>query len=295
MTFMSTCYIVNFYLGERRRTVEEYQINRLCFLEKQIEVLEKYSHRLRKIVFSFNMEKDHFKYVSEIFRLVPKYIQGAEVEVYFRENEGLSYGAWSDSFERNRDSFDHFIFNEDDYFFVQNGWDSYLVDKFNSYPDAGYVCAVAREPDEWNDYKKHAGHSTCISSRKVLSEIFDKYGMLPHGSGGEYRMNEREGQIEQSFSALRLGYNMYDIRDDYRVAFGWTVPGEAEILRFFWWNDKDLIQPARILMNDTPYHFYESHHLEFLKEFKSSTYDEALLMYEQKVNYEIFMQERYQK
>lgn len=287
---MSTCYTINFYLGNRRKTIDDYERDRLCFLRKQIETLDRYSHELGKIVFSFNINEEHYDYVSEIFRIVPKYIQGSPVEVHFRKNEGMSYGAWSDSFARNGDSYDYFIFNEDDYFFVQNNWDKYLVDKFNSYQDAGYVCAVLREPDDWNGFKKHAGHSTCVSSKKVLTQIFDKHGMLPHGSGSEYHANEQKGQIDQSFCVLELGYNIYDIRDDYRVAFAWTVPGEAEILRFFWWNDKDLIQPARILMNDSPYHYYESWHAEFLKEYGPSTASEALEMYEQKINYEKFKQ-----
>ena len=39
-TINTSCYIINFYLGDRRKTIEEYNINdRLCFLKEQIETL----------------------------------------------------------------------------------------------------------------------------------------------------------------------------------------------------------------------------------------------------------------
>ncbi len=39
----TSCYIINFYLGSRRKTIKEYSINdRLCFIKKQIETLYQY-------------------------------------------------------------------------------------------------------------------------------------------------------------------------------------------------------------------------------------------------------------
>ncbi len=67
----------------------------------------------------------------------------------------MSYGAWSELFGKNKDKFDYFIFNEDDYFFIEDDFDSTLVRKFNSYPNCGYLCAVVI-----NHPKPHAGHST---------------------------------------------------------------------------------------------------------------------------------------
>jgi hypothetical protein len=281
----TTCYVINFYFGERRKTIERYnKIDRLYFLRKQLEFLEKYSHNLNKIIFTCNIEKEHYKYVSEIFKITPKYIQCAEVELHFRENYGLSYAAWSDAFDRNEDKYDYFIFNEDDYFFVQNNWDGYLIDKFNQYEDCGFVCPVIREPHHWNDYKKHAGHGTNISSNKVLKEIKNKYGSLPHGDKKDYYTNEILGQIEQTFSCFELGYNIYDIRDDYRVSFAWTEDDGKDIWRFFWWNDKDLIIPA-LLTEQVSYQWFESFDGEFLKEYIPTTNKEALKCYYDKKTY----------
>jgi hypothetical protein len=279
------CYIINFYFGERRKTIEKYtNEDRLFFYKKQIEFLEKYSHSLSKIIFTCNIEKADYKYVSELFKITPKYIQNAEIEIHFRENYGLSYGGWADAYDRNEDEYDYFIFNEDDYFFCQNNWDSYLANKFNSYDDAGFLCMAIREPQEWNDYKKHAGHAASISSNQVLKKIKEVHGALPHGDKKDYHSNERLGQINQTFSSLELGYNIYDIRDDFRVSFAWTGNDGRDTWRMFWWNEKDLIVPA-ILIEPQLYNWYESYDEEFLKDYNPTSNIEAIYYYENKKNY----------
>jgi hypothetical protein len=278
------CYVVNFYLGDRRKTVTNYQDDRLFFLKKQIDTLYEYSHSLSKIIFSFNIRQEDYKYVSEIFRITPKYIQGTEVEIHFRENFGMSYAAWSDAFDRNEDKYEYFVFNEDDYFFVENNWDSYLVNKFNSLGDCGYLCMVLREPHHWNDYKKHAAHSVGISSNFVLKQVKNKFGFLPHSKKGDYQSNEKDGQIAQTFSMLELGFNIYDVREDYRVAFGWTEPDNIDIYRFHWWNEKDLINPA-ILMTGNGYNWYMMEDGENIKSHKTTTLKEALDCYYNKKTY----------
>ena len=55
-----SCLITTFYFGDRRRTVSEFYDDRLLFVKKQIETLEKYHHNLDKIVFSFNVEVEHY-------------------------------------------------------------------------------------------------------------------------------------------------------------------------------------------------------------------------------------------
>ena len=82
--------------------------------------------------------------------------------------------------KQNRDEYDYFIFNEDDYFVVENNWDEYLIRKYHTLPDTGYLCPIQRDEDEWNDYKPHAGHSFGIASTKSLNKVWDKYGKLPH-------------------------------------------------------------------------------------------------------------------
>jgi hypothetical protein len=255
------CYVINFYLGDRRKIIDEVKDDRLYFLKKQIAHLFNYKHNLSKIIFNFNIREEDYPYVNEIFKTTPKYIQDTEVEINFRENYGMSYGAWSDAFIKNKDKYDYYIFNEDDYFFIEDKWDEYLINKFNSLENCGYLCMVVREGQEWCDYKKHAGHSTGISSFEALNKVYSKYGELPHSKSGDYRTNEQQGQVNQSNSFIEVGYEIYDIRDDYRVEFTMTE-GDYDIWRFFWWNEKFLIKPA-ILLNTDYCVFWESFDDEF--------------------------------
>jgi hypothetical protein len=254
-----TCYVVNMYFGERRKTVEEYYSDRLCFLKKQIETLSNHKHNLDKIVFSINFEQDHLAWVNEAISLIPKKLQNTDVEVFLRKNVGLSYGAFSDNFARLRNDYDYFIFNEDDYFLVQDSWDEYLIRKYNELPDSGYLCAIMRDADEkWNDGKDHAGHCFGISSTGALDKVCEKYGSLPCSSEtNDYDVQEKI-QVEFTHVFFKVGLRVYDIREEYRVAFAMTGEHDQDIWRWFWWNEKDLIVPA-IFAFDKPHTWWESY------------------------------------
>jgi hypothetical protein len=252
------CYIINFYFGKRRKTIDRYSnIDRLCFVRKQIEILTEFKHNLSKIIFNFNLEPEHYSYFNEALKIIPQQIQNSEVEINIRENKGMSYGAWSDLFGKNRDKFNYFIFNEDDYFFIEDNFDSTLVRKFNSYPNCGYLCMIVRPSESWNNYQSHAGHSSGISSNKILSEIYLKYGELPHGISSEYEENEINGQVKQSYAFVKEGYKLYDIRDEYRVLF---IPGGIDDKNdyhiYFDYNEKELIKSAKSIFYPGAYSFW---------------------------------------
>ena len=251
-----SCYVVNFYFGDRRRTVEEFNFDRVIFVKKQIETLTKYYHNLDKIIFAFNLEKEHYKYFNESLKIIPKKIQNTEVEIMIRENKGFSYATFSESFEQNRDNYDYFIFNEDDYFVVENNWDEYLIRKYHTLPDTGYLCPLQRDEDWWNDYKPHAGHSFGIASTKSLNKVWDKYGHLPHSLENNYKLQEKI-QHNFSYAFFEVGLRVYDIREDYRLQFAMTGDKDQDIWRCFWWNEKDFIVPALILLNK-PHTWWES-------------------------------------
>lgn len=246
---MKTCLVIAFWLGYRRKTINEYiHTDRLTLVKKQIETLNFYKNDLNKIIFNFNLEEDHHIYIDEINKLIPNKIQNADVEIVFRKNYGMSYGAWSDAFVKNKDDFDYWFFNEDDYFFMQDDWDQYFIQKFESLDNCGYLCCIVRE----GGVPKHAGHSVGVSSRKVLLEIFNKFGELPHSKASDYPSNESEGQINQSYSIVELGYEIYDIRDDYKVDFVWAGCNE-DVVSYFTWNKKELVVPAVTIYSPTTY------------------------------------------
>ena len=281
------CLVVNFWLGDRRDEYDSYKVDKLHLLKRQIKTLINYKHNLTKIIFNFNIEPEHYKYLSEVYSLTPKQIQGAEVDINIRENIGISYGAWSDMFKKYNNNFDYYIFNEDDYFFVQNEWDDYLVNKHNSYDDCGYLCMFIREPHSWNDYRKLAGSSVGIASTKTLNKIIDKYGKLPSISDkneNAYK-DSMEVQIEFGFAFTEVGLNIYDVRDDYSILFqkeGQNRP-DIKCWKFFGWNEK-FLNVCDYYFNGA-YGYWTSFDLEFKEEYKTTTLEEVKYLYKNKLTY----------
>jgi|TARA_R110001592_G_scaffold120003_1_gene323771 hypothetical protein len=282
------CYVVNFYLADRRRSEPEFKDDKLYLVKKQIELLESVNHSLTKIIFNFNVETEHYHYLSKVYEIVPKSIQNASVEISIRENKGYSYGAWSDVFLKYKDKYDYYVFVEDDYMFIEPNWDTYLVNKFESYSDCGYLCMLVREPLEWCGWRKNAGNSIGISSSDVLMRVVNKFGKLPHHELSDVYDEAVEGQHRFSFSFLQLGYNLYDVRDDYAILSSWESPDwykpKCEVWKLHNWNKKYLCVSVRYFGDDKDL-YYICDNQEFKKEHRLSTYKEAINCYNNKINY----------
>lgn len=254
------CYVLNFYLGKRRVEIEEQVEDRFLFYKHQILTLSQYKHNLSKIFFNFNLGEEDIPYINEILALTPKQIQNTPVEVTFRKNKGFSYGAWSDIFVKHQDEFDYYVFNEDDCFVVQDNWDKYLVEKFNTYENCGYFCGVVYEGGD--DYPAHAAHAFGISSFEILNQIYQKYGRLlgemdeytQKHVGGEVHEN---GQVAHTLVFKELGYDLYDIREDYKVYHSMGTTSENSFMQiYFAWNNKCLFHTAKVYFNK-PFTWYE--------------------------------------
>lgn len=252
-----TCYVINFYFGKRRKSIDLYNnFDRLCFLKKHIELLSSVKHNLSSIIFNFNVDPEHYSYVNEALKITPNQLQNSVVEVNIRENKGMSYGAWSDVFVSNKDKFDYFLFIEDDNFYIEDNFDSTLIRKFNSYPNCGCLCPLVRPAEEWNKFKSHSGHHSIFSTNEILSKIYNKYGELPYAKSSDYTEIEFDSQIEQSYVFIKEGYYLYDFRDEYIVQMESPKDHPQEILRYFDWNHKEIIQPARLIFDTGTYYFW---------------------------------------
>ena len=282
-----SCYIAVFWLGDRRKEVNENKKDKLFYLKNHLSYLSNYSHNLNDIFLVFNLEKEHEKYLPEIDKIVPDQIQGSKVTIITRKNEGLSYGAWSDTFKIYKNDYDYYIFNEDDYFFVQNNWDQYLIDKFNSYNNCGYICPLVKEPILAHDFKKHAGHSTGISSGEALNKVLNKFGELPHYTTNNYIEGEFS-QVIFSYSFIEVGYDIYDIRDDYRVFFSRTEPDSTDVWKLWFWNPEHLLLPADILTFNNfgeilPHTYWITYDYPYTSYHKPSNFKEAVECREKKI------------
>ena len=260
------CYISNFYFGERRVEVTPQKEDRLLYLKHQIITLSQYTHNLSKIIFNFNLREKDISYINEIIKLTPKQIQNTPVELIFRQNKGMSYGAWSDIFIKYQNEFDYYIFNEDDYFIHDHNFDKYLVKTFNKYKDCGYLCAVAYEGDK---FPPHAANCFGISSFEALNKVYQKYGRLlgemdnytQQHIGAEVHIN---GQVAHTLVFKEFGYDIYDIREKYKVLHSMGVSTEKSFFElYFDWNENYLIFPAAAYFGQ-PVNYYWKKEDQFL-------------------------------
>jgi hypothetical protein len=260
-----TCLIINFWLGDRRRHPNIYHIDKLIYLKTQISYLETFENNLSTIYFNFNVEVGQFNLLNEALKLIPSNINGSKVKINIRENKGFSYGAWNDIASREIDNYDYFIFNEDDYFFNQPKWDSYLVSKYKSKEDMGYLAMGVRPHKSHNNFR-FLFHSVGMSSRENLKKIIEKFGNLvgeKHLDSSSYPEGQ---QLQDTWGELysKIGLINYDVRDDYHVEFGLTDRKE-NIWKLWTWNKNILIKNAASIFPDRDYRWFICHDSWYLE------------------------------
>ena len=264
---MSSCYLVVFYLGDRRRKFPLYEEDRLCYVKKNIELLTRIKNSLDKVYFIFNVEPDHYDILNQAIALIPKKIQGAEVEIVVRKNEGFSYGAWSDIIDSK--IHDYYIFNEDDMFYLQDNWDSYMIESFEKKENCGAFGGIIRPAMEWNYMKEHFGGGGWVTSRAVIVNVRVNYDGFRYKTDPGYRAGE-DNQISFSNDIVKAGYRLYDARDDYQVHCALTSDQEINrVQQAFPWNEKILCATDTVVWG-LPHTWWRAFDLEFLQDFRET-------------------------
>jgi hypothetical protein len=257
MSNNKTCLIINFWLGERRRNPDIYDQDRTIYVKKQIEFLTRYQNDIDTIYFTFNIEPEHYHLISEVINLIPKKINNSNVKINIRKNINFSYGAWNEIVKKEIENYDYFIFNEDDYVFVQDKWDEYLINKFNSKNSMGYLGMGVRELHididrktklGYGDYKsvRESFHSVGITSKSNIKKILnDKDNLIPTVEIKDY-YGEEDHRIEDtqtmwSVQFYKYGMENFDIRNEYKAEFQLTDRNE-DVWYLFTWNEDTLIK-----------------------------------------------------
>lgn len=285
----TTCYIVNFYFGDRRRVPNSYNEDRLIFLKTQIETLRKYKNKLSKIVFNFNLEIEHYSIFNKALKIIPNEINGSKIDIKIKEDTSyMSYESFAECYDEYKDQYDYYFFNEDDYYFVKDDWDTYLINKIDSYDDCGALCCCIKEPESMYDYKKHSG-SGIFSSNNSLRKVYNKFGGLPYKNETKgYYSTAENSQIDMSFCFIEVGLNLYDIRDEFMFPFA-INHGDNDIWLLYNWNEDILIVPhiyyESIILALYSHNHWISFDLQFTKDYKLSNTNVAKYLYKNKINY----------
>tara|TARA_Y100000310_G_C20483542_1_gene715825 strand:- start:56 stop:850 length:795 start_codon:yes stop_codon:yes gene_type:complete len=168
----------------------------------------------------------------------------------FNNGIGGSFCSFNYAFEKYKNDYEYWHFNEDDYYLVMDGYLKQVITQLENDPKVAYVCTWRDEQTINNNYitrtggyKPHA-HGGCGGTHiKFLNEAYNKFGSLRYStkpmnkemiesikngnldafnSGyaqGWYRAFELDGEVEFTNVYKELGYELQNIESEKEVVY----------------------------------------------------------------------------
>ena len=210
------CKVIPFYFGARRMTFNNPQ---------DVLPLAKYVYENEKNVHpGENLEVDTI-FVNnspncEVANNFFDKINGAptktgKIIVISGDNVGISFGAYNKAFEKFKDQYAYWAFTEDDIVVNKNGYFRSAIDQLEQNKKIGFAAFIGVSKGQ--PFHAHGGCG--ITTNKVLSQVCEKYGCLPHaktyGSGTEYGNWDKQivgGELPFTNSIVKLGYKIKKIK-----------------------------------------------------------------------------------
>ena len=230
---MLTNYFIGCWGGPRKDF-----LNGNLFIKTHLEKLSSIKHNLDLVTIGYpqsNLEtKEYSKFMNEI-EVQGKLKDGTPVEVLRVENEGLSYGQFSKSFEKHKDSFDYYIFTEDDYVPVIDNFDNILTNLYKE-KKAGFLCGLVVDYNYDINMMKHGSVATGIIGIECLKKIHDFFGKIPYHPKPQFTFTR---------ASLSVGFDILDYSNEHRVLY-WD---HKEIRVYGNPKKKDIFVPIQFLEN----------------------------------------------
>ena len=142
------------------------------------------------------------------------------------DNIGMSYGAFNKAFTTFTNQYDIWCFTEDDIIYTGKNFLAIAESQLNSDKEIGFVsaCGFQTGPNSC----AHAGAG--CSTSKILSEVVEKYGRLPHSdkeanltNNAEYKREQIiNGEIAFTNCYSKMGYKLALIDCDERPFIRWS-------------------------------------------------------------------------
>jgi hypothetical protein len=248
---MSVNYVVSCWSGKRRVNPPECQEDPPIFLKYQLRSLERFATVIDQVTFVFAENPKELKSYSEFVKSIPPRIGKAKTEILRRPNIGISFGAYHDAFKAFGDKFEHFILTEDDYVFLEEGFDRKLVEAISRNPKIGLTSFVlepsSREmmmnravkevpPAAAKRFQEFCPESFAwprvmigIARSKALRDVVTRFGELPHAKNVVHSECKFLGQFGLPLAIQKVGWTISDRLPEVRVeAFG----PQGQILRY---------------------------------------------------------------
>lgn len=209
-------YVIASYMGERQGALDDHPS---IYLPEHIESLDRLAHDLAQITIVVSGDS-----LPAVMQKLPKKIRSTPVTVLHRPNAGLSYGAFSDTFDWYGGAFSHYLFTEDDYIFTQDLFDRFLLralDAQNIHNRCGMICGAAykmhHEVRKLSPHK-HAAVSIGLSSSEALLAATEERP-LPYSRSTALISDGFIGQTEQSYALIEAGWPVEDWLAQFSCAY----------------------------------------------------------------------------
>jgi RimJ/RimL family protein N-acetyltransferase len=191
----------------------------------------------------------------EAVRLAEEYLLGLDglatnrgvLRVLVRDNVGLSFGGYSDAFERFERDYDYWLFTEDDQVMARDGYLATAIEQLQMDRTIGFVALVGVSREPW--YPTHCHGGVGCTQRRILRRVCEANcrpdqarGVLPFFVGKGYDQQEHRGEIPFTNMIANLGYQLVDLSID-EVTIGWGQRGRRTHLMIPW-TEACLLEPT---------------------------------------------------
>jgi hypothetical protein len=214
-------YVIATWSGYRRSGNDQFHEDASFYLRNHLDSLLILDHHLGQITIVVPENPEEPKEFTEYLKTIPSRSKDTPIKILRRKNVGQSYGSYSDTFIKYGDSFDYYIFMEDDYVFSKPNFDQIMVQMFESAEECGYLSSYVKlDLPDYCNARPHAAVSNGIASTEVLQSIIDKFEVLPYGENSTEKMKYTcTPQLEFSYAFLWVGRRLYDYKSIYSVPF----------------------------------------------------------------------------
>jgi hypothetical protein len=163
-----------------------------------------------------------------------------KVEVMIRPNGRLAFGSYSDAYAKYRDTqppFTHYIFAEDDYAPVMDGFDQVLINLLEE-KKVGVLCAHI-SPTQSETYKMpHIGVPLGIAKSEAFEAVYQMFGSLFFDKSALSWY--WENQLAFSYALIKAGVIIGEFGDIYSVPCWYSNDrrvieyGKTNVPAIFW-------------------------------------------------------------
>ena len=144
------------------------------------------------------------------------------IRILHRENWGRSFGAYNEAYQKFRNDYEYWIFTEDDILINGDNYFKIARDTYNRNATTGFVAFQGVTNDgldgETGDHVKHAHSGAGLTHIRILNELNEKFGKLPHQDRTQsqtYDDNIRYGEIAFTNEIFKLGYELVTVESEH--------------------------------------------------------------------------------